>query len=326
MFLKKEIHLPEESERNFTVRQHKIMYGVGMLIIGAGILFLVLEIRYHLSMIPLWIYAVILAVFLLGILVCLEVKNRQLAVCKNCLYYSNIFGMVRYFTTEDIGSAKAAFNPSGGRDDLRIYDRNGKVLCRLACSMQNADRMICFLHDNGIGITMEKNTRQELKELVLQETIGAGELQRLFQEIYGQAEALIEEWIEKNRKLGAELVYGFAEYYGKRMDMEAQIQPKESRMERKQGGLPEDYLCVLEMYVKKDGCFVRDRKKQFLLMRFPVFYKRKAVTAAGEIRLYYNRSWKTSLEHTLQSLVRYLPGHRFLMEEMELGYELLRKV
>ena len=69
MALKDEISLPRESERDFTVAQHKIVYGIGALIIGAGMLFLVLEILYHLSVIPLWIYGMIGAVFLLGILV-----------------------------------------------------------------------------------------------------------------------------------------------------------------------------------------------------------------------------------------------------------------
>ncbi len=324
--MKKEMNLPEEKERDFTVRQHKMAYAIGLGIIGAGIFFLVLEIIFHLSAIPLWVYAVILAIFLLGAMVCLETKNRQLAVCKNHLYYSNLFGKVKHFILEDIGSAKAAFNPPGGRDELKICSKEGKTICRLECSMQNADKLIRCLHDNGIKVAMEKNTRQDVKDLVLQTAIEEAKLPHFSRKAYGQAKILMEGWMEKNRKLGAKLHYGFAEYYGSRIDLEAQMQADEARIGESRGGLPEDYLCLLEVYVKKDGSFVRDRKKQMLVMSFPVFYKRKAKTEEGEIRLYYNESWKRDLENGLQSLAKYLPGRRFFLEQMELGYELKSEV
>ncbi len=325
-FLKKEISLPEEKERDFTVRQHKMAYAIGLWIIGAGIVFLVLELVFHLSAIPLWIYAIILAICLLGIMVCLEAKNRQLAICKNHLYYSSLFGSVRHFRLEDIGSVKVAFNPPVGRDELKIYAREGNQLCRLECSMRNVDKLIRCFYDNGIAVAMEKDTRQDLRDLVLQTAIDEGKLQSCSQKVYGQAKLLMEGWMERNKKLGAELSYGLAEYYGSRIDIEAQMQPEESRIKERGGGLPEDYLCLLEVYVKKDGSFVRDRKKQLLAMDFPVFYKRKAKTKEGEIRLYYNESWKSDLTNGLQSLEKYLPGHRFYLEQMELEHELKKEV
>lgn len=330
MRLEKNNRLPEEEERDFTVGQHKIVYGIGVLIMGAGVLLLILEILYHVSAIPLWIYAMIFAIFLLGMSVCFEAKNRQLAVEKNSMYYSNIFGRTKHFTLEDIGLAKAALNPSAGRDYLRLYDKKGKILCRLEASMRNADCMICYLHDNGIAVEMEKNTRPELADIVFQEPISDAALPELSRKAYGQADALAKSWTERNKRLGAELIYGFAEYDGNKIDVEAQIQPEESRIIRNGKGefkeSEENYLCVLELYVQKGGRFVRDRKNRLLVMYFPVFYKRKARTAKGEIRLYYNGNWKMDLEEALRSLEKYLPEHKFILEQMELEYELKEEV
>lgn len=323
--------LPDEKERDFTVRQHKIGYGIGIWMIAAGVLILVLEILYHVSTIPLWAYGMILAIFALGIWVCMEVKNRQLAVKGNRLYYCSALGRVRQWPLEDIASVRAVSNPSGGRDDLRLYDKKGRALCRLETNMKNADSLLWYLYDNGIPLEMEKNTKRELTDIIFQEPIEEEKLSGLSRKVYGQAREMIENWMEKNKKLGAELIYGFAEYHGSRIDPEAQIQPEESRISDvvgekgnpgTSGAKPDDYLCVLEIYVKKDNYFIRDRKKHLLLMDFQVFYKRKARTEAGDVRLYYNENWKKEVRDTLASLAKYLQGHEFIMEEMELDYEL----
>ncbi len=93
-----------------------------------------------------------------------------------------------------------------------------------------------------------------------------------------------------------------------------------------ESGKPEDYICVLEVFVKKDGYFIRDRKKTLLLMDFQVFYKRKSWAATGGARLYYNENWKKEVKDMLASLAKYLQGHKFIMDEMELGYDLKKEV
>lgn len=343
MFFGKKAGIPDEGERDFTVRQHKIGYAVGIWMIGAGIFILILEILYHVSVIPLWVYGIILFIFVLGIFVCMEVKNRQLAVKGNQFFYRSTLGRVRQFALEDIGAVKAVSNPSGGRDDLRLYDKNGRTLCRLETSMRNADSMLWYLYDNGIPLEMEKNTKRELTDIIFQEPVEEEKLSALSREVYGQAQAMIENWMEKNKKLGAGFAYGFAEYHGSRIDPEAQIQPKESRISDERGdkeenmaqcvkqsaapGMkPEDYLCVLEIFVKKDAYFIRDRKNALLLTDFQIFYKRRAWTSARDVRLYYNENWKTEVKDMLASLAKYLQGHKFIMDDMELGYELKKEV
>ncbi|MDE7014427.1 MAG: hypothetical protein K2P19_07105 [Kineothrix sp.] len=322
MFFGKNTGFPEETERDFTVRQHKIGYGVGIWMIAAGGFILILEILYHVSAIPLWVYGIILAIFALGIFVCMEVKNRQLAVKGTALYYRSTFGRVRQFALEDIGSVKAVSNPSGGRDDLRLYDKKGRMLCRLETGMQNAESMFWYLYDNEIPLEMEKNTKKELTDIIFQMPVDEEKISGMSREVYGQAQAMMEEWVEKNKKLGAGLLYGFAEYHGSLIDPEAQIQPEESRA----SGKTDDYLCVLEVFVKKENYFIRDRRQRLLLMDFPVFYKRKSRKITGEVRLYYNENWKKEVRETLSYLAKYLQGHKFIMDDMELDYELKKEV
>lgn len=328
MAVEKADHLPEESERIFTVRQHKAAYGIGILIIGMGALFLLLDMIYHVSPIALWMYGVILFPFLLGILVCLEAKNRQLAVTKNGLYYCNMFGKAKRFGIEDIGSAKAVFDPAWAPGYV-LYDREGKKICRLEAGMRDADRMFLYLHDNQIDIHMGKGMKKGGEEMpdgmFFQEIIAEEKLPELSESAYKQAEELLEEWKERNRKLGAELLYGFAEYHGSRIDPEAELQMEESRIIKDEGELPEDYVCMLEIYIQKDGWMVRDKKGNLQYMVWPVFYKRKLMTQEEKIRLYCNGNWKTGVESVLEYWEKYLPKHKFMMEQIDLGYELKKK-
>lgn len=330
MAVEKAGNLPEEAERYFTVRQHKAVYWIGISMMGMGIFFLVLEMIYHVSPIALWMYAVILLIFLFGMLVCLEAKNRQLAVTKTGLYYCNMFGKVKRFEIEDIGFAKAVFSAAWELDCV-LYDKEGKKICRLEAGMRDADRMFLCLHDNKVDIRMGKGVEQALGELAPSETgmfsqeiIAEESLSDLSGRVYEQAEALLEEWKGRNRRLGAELLYGFAEYYGSRINPEAEIQGEGSRIAEAGEELPEDYVCIFEVYIQKEGSMVRNRKGKLQYMVCPVFYKRKAMTKEEEIRFYYNAKWKEHMESMLVYWEKYLPRHKFVLEQMELGYELKR--
>lgn len=82
---------------------------------------------------------------------------------------------------------------------------------------------------------------------------------------------------------------------------------------------------MLEIYIQKDGWMVRDKKGNLQYMVWPVFYKRKLMTQEEKIRLYCNGSWKTGVESVLEYWEKYLPKHKFMMEQIDLGYELKKK-
>ena len=328
MAVEKANNLPEEADRKFTVRQHKAAYGIGIIIIGMGIFFLILEMIYHVSPIALWMYAVILLTFLLGLLVCLEAKNRQLAGTRNGLYYCNMFGKIKRFETEDIGFAKAVASPSCGLDYV-LYDRQGKKICRLEVGMRDAHRMLLYLQDNEVDIRMGKGVKQATGDampseigIFSQEIIEEENLPELSGRVYEEAGMMLEGWKERNRKLGAGLLYGFGEYYGSLIEPGAEMK----RMIRAGEELPENYVSVLEIYVQKDGSMVSDRKGKLQCVICPVFYKRKAMTKEEEIRFYYNTEWKKYIEDVLAYWEKYLPKHKFMVEQTELGYELKKKL
>lgn len=208
------------------------------------------------------------------------------------------------FSLRDIGYGKAACHASQGRDYLRLYDKEGKILCRLECSMRNAERLVWYLHDNDIEMELEKGAEGFIGEIMAQQPVTEEEMGKLSGQIYGEMQNLAVEWQERNIKLGAEFEYGFSCYFMGKMDPKEQMQPLESRFtrrtakqeggkkedsleaEREAGkelsmgrdgkGLPEDYCCRIELYVKKDGYLVRDRRGEWLCWRILYFTGEKA--------------------------------------------------
>jgi len=49
------------------------------------------------------------------------------------------------------------------------------------------------------------------------------------------------------------------------------------------------------------------------------------MTQEEKIPLYCNGSWKTGVESVLEYWEKYLPKHKFMMEQIDLGYELKKK-
>lgn len=325
----------EQFSQNFIVKQTGAAYGVGVFIIASAVVLLTLEIRYHVRAIPIWIYLMIAGILLLGIYVWMEAWNRRLMVMEDTLYYRNVLGKMIKFSIEDIGYGKAAYHASKGRDYLRLYDKEGKLLCRLECSMRNVARLVWYLHDNDIPMELEKGAEGFAGHIVSQSPISEEEMKKLSQEVYGQAQTLVEEWQERNEELEAEFDYGFACYCMEKMGKtenigkKVQTQSKESRYfsksvtdKREMELLPKDYLCRLELYVKKEGYPVQDRRGRLMMLEIPIFYRKKSEAQREDYRLYYNGSWADEMKEDLQWLEIYLPRHRFVQLQEMLEYEL----
>lgn len=311
----------------FTVREHKISYGVGILIFLMGIGLFVLELYHHIGPIPIWIYFAILAICLLGILFCIGIKNRKLMVEENELNYVNYIGREKQFSLQEIGYAKAGINRKIGQDFVILYDKAGNKLCKLEFSMENADNLLIYLHDSGITIDVAENSENSLMSIVYQEETAEEQRSKIAEDAYGETVTMIQGWMEKNKRIGAQLEYGFAEYYGNRIREELEVQKEECRYSCvDEESLPQDYLCVMELYVKKEGNFIRDRKNQLLMMSFPIVYKKKTLAGDKEFQLYRNKNYRNELEEVLGILAKYLPGHKFFMDSMELGYELKKNI
>ncbi len=335
---KKEQELPD-----FVVRQTGAAYGVGTFIIASAVVLLVLEIRYHVKEIPVWIYCIIAGIFLLGVCVWMEACNRRLAVQGRLFSYRSAIGKNRSFALEDIGHGKAAYHASKGRDYLRLYSKEGKTLCRLECSMQNAERLVWYLHDSRIPMELEQGAEGFAGDILNQRPVAEAEMKKLSGQVYGRMQALAGKWQERNENLGAEFRYGFACYFRGKMKETAWIEPEESRFfqtgdipgeaEGKESGkkengeketelLPEDYLCRLELYVEKDGHTVQDRRGRPVRLEVPVLYRRKSDAGGMSCFLYYNGGWEREMEEGLYWLENYLPRHKFVLMQEPPEYRL----
>lgn len=322
----------EQGLYEFEVRQGGAAYAVGIFIIVFSAVLLTLEIRYHIEAIPVWIYLVIAGMFLLGGYVWAEAGNRRLALAGGIFYYRNIWGKTKEFSLGDIGYGKAAYHASKGRDYLRLYGKDGKLLCRLECSMQNAECLIWYLHDNEVRLELEKGAEGFAGEIMGQRAITEEEMAGLSREIYGQLQVLAGKWQARNERMGAELEYGYACYYREKMKDGRQFQPQDSRFafrhikEGEGAVLPEDFYCRLEIYVKKGGVAVQERSGRLPMLAVPVFYRRKSMAEGEGYRLFFHSGWRQELEEELTWLKIYLPRHRFVLAEKNPGEGLKKEL
>ena len=320
------------SANGFAVKQTGAAYGIGIFILAAAALFSFLEMAYHVKAVTAWIYLVLLGIFLLGGYVLLEAWNRRLTVDEDQFSYCNPLGKTVSFSLGDVALGKAACDASKGRDYLRLYDKDGKALCRLECSMKNAPRLIWYLHEHGIPIGLEAGAEGYAGDIIRQRPLTEDMLAEQSGQVFGQMQGMAERWLERNRELEAELEYGFACYFAGKMDENARTQPAESHFPVPGTGngegredahvLPEDFLCRMELFVKKDGCLVRDRRGRTLMLESTVFYRRKCTGREGGFRLYHNGVWLEEMEEAMGWLERYLPKHRFTMVQEPLKYPL----
>lgn len=290
-----------------TVKEQKTSYVIGGFIVCSAIFLLVMEILFHAEVIPVWIYLMILAIFLSGILLCMEGRNRRLEVKGERLCYVNLLRKRKEFKLQDIGFVNAAWDVQRGQDYLRLYDKSGQKICGLAFRMKNAYSFFTYLYDNGITIDTAKDTGTALSDVTSQQQVEKDDIAKLTEKIYGETALQLKEWLEKNRKLDAQFQYGFAEYASAGME---------------KGKMPPRYSCMLEIYVKKEGSFVRDRKGKLVSMTFPVIYMRRSGSVSDKYKLCYNKDYSRKIAEALDILAEYLPRHKFTLSESGISHDL----
>ena len=286
---------------------------------------MILELLFHVNKIPVWIYVSIFLIGLSGVPLCMQGINRKLEINKDNMCYINMVKKKKEFKLQEIGYVKARMNPEKGQDCMIIYDKKGKRLCKLEFHMQNAFLFIRYLRDHGIMIECPDHTEGLLKQLMHQEQVQVEHISKITAKVYENTKYLIENWQENNKKIGASLQYGFAQYHNSKRNDKLQIQEKDSRCHRKEGeSVPEDYLCLMEIYVKKENYYIIDKKNKLLVFHIPILYMNETDVSEVNYQLYYNKNYIEEMEDILEMLSEYLPGHKFKQEQMELDYELMK--
>lgn len=320
--------ISQKMEEEFAVRERKSIYGVGAIIFGMGFFLLLAELMFHTGpAVPLWVYLIVAMILACAGGCIMIVRNRKLEVKTSEITYTDMFGHRKKFTLGDIGYVKASANAARGRDFFHILDRNGKMLCKLEFHMENAYLLLRYFYDNGVEIEAEKEPGDVISQILSQERIPREDLGKLSEEICTEAGSILTKWLETHPLLEADFYYGLSEYHADRLRSDCCLQPPDSRctaMNEKE--LPGDYMCMLEIYLKKEGLFILDRKKNPVGMRYPVIYRQRSAAEGEAYQLCYNRYFIKDIPVMLKALEQYLPNRRFIQEEQLFGYELKRKL
>lgn len=308
--------------KKLVVREERIAYFVGgfSFILGLPVLLLLYSTGDRPSV---WMHLLILIIFGgAGSFIILSGKNRRLEISGNELCYTTLLNRKTEFTADQIGYVKAAASSK----QLNIHDKNGKKLCVIDGDMQNAGYLLLWFIDNEITIEV-KGKRDWLNGILSQQNISLNQITQCAGKIYKETCELAHEWMERNCKTGAQLEFGFAEYHSEKMDDETQLQPDEALCNITcYEDIPEDYLCTLELYVKKEGNYIRNKKGSLMMLRLPVMYMRACYAADKDRVLVLNGLLGTTLMEHLRWLESYLPRHKFIQEELKLSCPLKKSL
>lgn len=317
-------------KKEFIVKEDRLAYFTGMFSIGMCVAVLLLTIWDNKGQAPsLWLYFVFFCVFAVpGICFVMAGRYRRLEVADRSFRYFNLLNRRTEFSIEEIGYVKAVV--TSGK--YILYNKNGGRLCAVECNMSNIVQLLIYFMDNAIGIEVKgagkaKGKEGMLHDILMQTIIPLGEMGNVSERVYRETQESVEGWLHRNKKTGAEVKYGLAEYHTEKLDSEAEIQQEEAgcRISGLQE-VPKDYLCVLELYIMKAGKYIRNKKGGLIMLTFPVLYMRESFAPDKEHVLVYNGMYRKELEEQLARLERYLPSHRFVAEELELPHELKKSI
>lgn len=316
--------------KEFVVKEDKLAYFTGIFSIVVCITVLLLAIVDNKGHGPsIWFCILFFGIFAAaGLCFVMSGKNRRLEVADRRLCYFNLLNRKTEFSVEEIGYVKAVV--TSGK--FTLYNKTGGGLCTVEGNMSNIAQLLIYLMDNEIKIEVKgegkaKEKESSLQDILMQKIIPLEEMGDISDRIYQETKEMTDGWLCKNNKLGAEAQYGFAEYHTESLDSEAEIQTEEARcVVTCLQDIPKDYLCTLELYIRKDGKYIRNKKGGLIMLIIPVMYMRESFAPDKEHVLVYNSIYRKELEEQLARLERYLPSHKFIKEELQLPHQLKNSI
>lgn len=323
---------------SFQIRESRISLVAG----GASILFAVFIFAMWLLHPKrqgggLLLYVPLLLMLGSGIWFCMVYFQKRVTVEEMNIHYVNSLRRRKEFTLDEIGFCKLEMG--GGKIVLIIYDLMGDKLCKLDFGMRGMGEFLQYLVDNRVKteLVRERRHRQEseffLPELILKETaVCAEEIGKCAEALYQAAERIFRDWEKRNRKFEAVWEFGFAEYTNK--DLERQTKQGRrtrawewsSTVEAKMQKLPDDYTCVLEAYLKKNGEYVVNRRGEVVSVQLPYLVRCRSYQIGEGVRIRKSDEGLLleEMEGYLTMLAKELPRHRYRTETLTLGHLLRR--
>ena len=273
-------------------------------------------------------YLMIMLIICAGIWLCIDGRNRRLTVEDRKLCYTDWRGRKKIFSLDEIAYCKAAFENEGSIDYIRLHDFNNKKLCKLGFYMKNANEFLQYLQDNQIKVECTERTEERLKDIIAAKALCPEEIPEAVNRVFGEAKALAEEWVKKNKKFGVEWKMGIVVYQYKDISWEKQLWEQEGYEQTiSTTNLPEGYLIGIEGYLQKEGQFVVDKKNRTVSFFFQLLSVSKSYQIGEEMKVYF---WGDGVLEKLSEELVYLsdllPRKCYHTEHIVLRHELKEKI
>ena len=239
------------------------------------------------------------------------------------------------FTLDEIGFCKLEMG--GGKIILVLYDLMGDKLCKLDFGMRGMGEFLQYLVDNRVKVELNRDRRHRqeaeafLPELIIKETaVCEEEIGKCAEAFYEKTGQIFRDWEKRNKKFEAEWEFGFAEYTAG--DLERQTkQYRQNRtwewtgsVKTEDGQIPEDYECVLEAYLKRNGAYVVNRRGEAVSLQIPYLVRCRSyqIGEGTRIRKSDEEMLAAEISGYLEMLSKELPRHRYRTEALTVRHPL----
>jgi hypothetical protein len=299
------------------VKEYKIVTAGGIFTILFAAFILIMRLKFPSDGgNPAVFYLVLFLLFAAGILCCLRGSLHGLTVEDMHMLYRSSFGRIKEFTLDDIGYCSLELSQS--KDNLILYDLLGKKLCKLKINMKGCEEFLQYLLDNGVRIEWE-TTRTNLPalELILRETaVCEEEIPKCTEALYTQVREILSQWEKEHAVFGAVWELGFGEYAAADLEDVKDMRSVKSSIDSDSGGLPRDYICALEAYLKKDGEFVIDRNNRTVCITAKYLIRCRSYQIGEDVRIRKTDEEMIAdwIKERLLFLTQALPRHKYHTE------------
>lgn len=275
----------------------------------------------------LLLYLPLLFMLVSGALLCVVYRNKRVTVEEMNICYVNLIGKRKQFTLDAIGFCKIEMG--GGKTTLTLFDLSGDKLCKLDFGMTGMGEFLQYLVDNRVET--EWNREHMLKretiipELILNETaVCEEEISKCAEAFYAEAEQVFRDWEKRNKKFEAEWEVGFAEYLTEDLEKSGNAWERTSSLEYDLEEIPENYECVLEAYLKREGEYVVNRRGEEILLQIPYLVRCRSyqIGEKTRIRKLDEKIIKEGIGNYLEMLSKELPRHKYRTEALTLRHQL----
>lgn len=278
----------------------------------------------------LFLYLPLLVMLVSGLLFCVVYFNKRVSVEQNSICYINWIGKRKQFTLDEIGFCKIEMG--GGKTIMILYDLLGDKLCKLDFGMTGMGEFLQYLVDNRVETEWNRERvpgrEMLIQELILNETaVCEEEIGKCSEAFYEEAEQIFREWEKRNRKFEAEWEIGFAEYVEADLEKKGRAWERISSLDAAMEAIPENYECVLEAYLKRDGAYVVNRRGEEVTVQIPYLVRCRSyqIGEGTRIRKSDEKIMAGEISSYLEMLARELPKHKYRTEVFTLRHTLRKR-